>query len=128
MTILFISIQFFEDPVSSTVDAAIRLQPRCSEVTERGHGEPLYITRLLVPTSQIGCLIGKGGSVITSMRRATQANIRIMSNENHSKVVSEDDVLVQVTYCSLFVCFYIFSSVCRHTDLYSCNISWLYSL
>lgn len=89
--------EFFEDLVSSTVDAAVRLQPRCSEMTERGYGEPLYITRLLVPTSQIGCLIGKGGSVVNEMRRATQANIRIMSEEDPPRVASENDVLVQIS-------------------------------
>lgn len=99
-------IQSFEDPVSPTVDAAVRLQPRCSEMTEAGYGEPLYITRLLISTSQIGCLIGKGGSVVNEMRRATQANIRILSEKDPPRVASENDVLVQVACC------YTFASVC----------------
>lgn len=49
-----------------------------------------------MPTSRIGCLIGKGGSIISDMRRATRANIRILSKENLPKVASEDDEMVQV--------------------------------
>lgn len=95
MTILFILVQSFED-LASTIHAAVRLQPRCSEISERGSGQPLYITRLLVSTSQVGWLIGKGGSIINEMRRGTQANIRVMSKETIVKVASEEDVLVEV--------------------------------
>ena len=49
-----------------------------------------------MPTSRIGCLIGKGGAIVTEMRRATKANIRILSKENLPKVASEDDEMVQV--------------------------------
>ncbi|XP_078432547.1 RNA-binding KH domain-containing protein [Wolffia australiana] len=91
------SREFFEDPISPTIDAAVRLQPRCSEKTERESGEVSYITRLLVPSSKIGCLIGKGGSIISEMRRATRANIRILSKENLPKVASDDEEMVQIS-------------------------------
>lgn len=89
-------IQFFEDTYSPTIDAALRLQPRCSEKIERDSGVISFTTRLLVPTSRIGCLIGKGGAIVTEMRRLTKANIRILSKENLPKVASEDDEMVQV--------------------------------
>ncbi|XP_008775908.1 RNA-binding KH domain-containing protein RCF3-like isoform X1 [Phoenix dactylifera] len=89
--------EFFEDPISPTIDAAVRLQPRCSEKTERETGEPSYTTRLLVSTSRIGCLIGKGGTIISEMRRNTRANIRILSKENLPKVAAEDDEMVQIS-------------------------------
>eukprot|EP00262_Sarcandra_glabra_P005174 TRINITY_DN164_c2_g1_i5.p1 TRINITY_DN164_c2_g1~~TRINITY_DN164_c2_g1_i5.p1 ORF type:complete len:554 (+),score=98.85 TRINITY_DN164_c2_g1_i5:154-1815(+) len=89
--------EFFEDPISPTIDAAVRLQPRCSEKTERESGEPSYTTRLLVPTSRIGCLIGKGGAIISEMRRLTRANIRIFSKEDLPKVASADDEMVQIS-------------------------------
>lgn len=89
--------EYFDDPISPTVDAAVRLQPRCSEKTERESGEPSYTTRLLVSTSRIGCLIGKGGSIISEMRRATRANIRILPKENLPKVANEDDEMVQIS-------------------------------
>ncbi|KAH7656379.1 K Homology domain-containing protein [Dioscorea alata] len=89
--------EFFDEPISPTLEAALRLQPRCSEKIERESGEPSYTTRLLVPTSRIGCLIGKGGSIISDMRRATRANIRILPKENLPKVASEDDEMVQIS-------------------------------
>ncbi|XP_041008297.1 KH domain-containing protein At4g18375-like [Juglans microcarpa x Juglans regia] len=89
--------EFFEDSYSPTVDAAVRLQPRCSEKVERDSGVVSFTTRLLVPTSRIGCLIGKGGAIVTEMRRLTKANIRILSKENLPKVASEDDEMVQIS-------------------------------
>ncbi|PPD76146.1 hypothetical protein GOBAR_DD26930 [Gossypium barbadense] len=88
--------EFFEDTFSPTIEAAARLQPRCSEKVERDSGIISFTTRLLVPTSRIGCLIGKGGSIVTEMRRMTKANIRILSKENLPKIASEDDEMVQI--------------------------------
>lgn len=89
--------EFFEDPVSPTINAAVHLQPRCSEKTDAESGEPSYTTRLLVSTSRIGCLIGKGGSIITEIRRTSRANIRILSKENVPKVAAEDEEMVQIS-------------------------------
>ncbi|XP_048327375.1 KH domain-containing protein HEN4 [Ziziphus jujuba] len=88
--------EFFEDTYSPTIEAAVRLQPRCSEKVERDSGIISFTTRLLVPTSRIGCLIGKGGAIITEMRRLTKANIRILSKDNLPKIASEDDEMVQI--------------------------------
>ncbi|KAK7394479.1 hypothetical protein VNO78_15008 [Psophocarpus tetragonolobus] len=89
--------EFFEDSFSPTIEAAVRLQPRCSEKVERDSGIVSFTTRLLVPTSRIGCLIGKGGMIVTEMRRLTKANIRILSKENLPKIASEDDEMVQIS-------------------------------
>ncbi|XAR71256.1 hypothetical protein NMG60_11028437 [Bertholletia excelsa] len=89
--------EFFEDAFSPTIEAAVRLQPRCSEKVERDSGLISFTTRLLVPTSRIGCLIGKGGAIITEMRRTTKANIRILSKEDLPMVAAEDDEMVQIS-------------------------------
>jgi predicted RNA-binding protein YlqC (UPF0109 family) len=89
--------EFFEDPVSPTINAAVHLQPRCSEKTDPESAIPSYTTRLLVSTSRIGCLIGKGGSIITEIRRTSRANIRILSKENVPKVAAEDEEMVQIS-------------------------------
>ncbi|KAF6171834.1 hypothetical protein GIB67_007355 [Kingdonia uniflora] len=94
-TIFISSEQFFEDPISPTIDAALRLQPRCSERTKKESGES-YTTRLLVPSSSIGCLLGKGGAVITEMRRLTRASIFILSKEDNPKVACENEQIVQI--------------------------------
>ncbi|XP_057481435.1 KH domain-containing protein At4g18375-like isoform X1 [Actinidia eriantha] len=88
---------FFEDTISPTVEAALRLQPRCSEKVDDDSGLISFTTRLLVPNSQIGCLIGKGGAIITEIRRITKANIRILSKKNLPKVAAEDDEMVQIS-------------------------------
>lgn len=88
--------EVFEDP-SPTIDAALRLQPRCSEKSEKDSGVYVVTTRLLVPSSQIGCLIGKGGSIISEMRSLTRANIRIITMENLPKIASEDEEMVQIS-------------------------------
>ena len=74
----------------------MRLQPKCSEKIERDSGLVSFTTRILVPSSRIGCLLGKGGAIITEMRRMTRANIRVLGKENLPKVASEDDEMVQV--------------------------------
>ncbi|EPS60109.1 hypothetical protein M569_14694, partial [Genlisea aurea] len=91
-----IAKEVFEDAFSPVIDAVIRLHPRCSEKVERDSGLVSFTTRLLVPSSQIGCLIGKGGSIISDMRRISKASIRILSKENLPKIASEDDEMVQV--------------------------------
>jgi poly(rC)-binding protein 2/3/4 len=89
--------EYFEDTFSPTIEAALRLQSRCSEKVERDSGLISFTTRLLVPTSRVGCLIGKGGSIINEMRRITQANIRVLTKESLPKVAAEDDEMVQIS-------------------------------
>ncbi|KAI3503312.1 hypothetical protein L1887_31752 [Cichorium endivia] len=91
------SKEVFEDAYSPTIEAAIRLQAKCSERVERDSGLVSFSTRLLVPSSHIGSLIGKGGSIISEMRRITKANIRIHSKENLPKVAERDDEMVQIS-------------------------------
>ncbi|KAK6139338.1 hypothetical protein DH2020_026919 [Rehmannia glutinosa] len=88
--------EMFEAP-SRTIDAIMRLQPRCSEKMERDSGDPVIMTRLLVSSSKVGCIIGKGGAIIKEMRSTSRANIRIFSDENVPKVASDDDEMVQIT-------------------------------
>ncbi|XP_010550042.1 PREDICTED: KH domain-containing protein HEN4 isoform X2 [Tarenaya hassleriana] len=89
--------EYFEDAYSPTIEAAMRLLPKCSEKVERDSGLVSFTMRLLVPSSRIGCLLGKGGAIITEMRRMTKANIRILGKENLPKVASEDDEMVQIS-------------------------------
>ncbi|XP_010444372.1 PREDICTED: KH domain-containing protein HEN4-like [Camelina sativa] len=52
--------------------------------------------RLVVPTSQIGCLLGKGGVIVSEMRKVTGATIQILKVEQNPKCVSENDQVVQI--------------------------------
>lgn len=54
------------------------------------------IARLVVPSNQVGCLLGKGGSIISEMRKATGASIKIIGTDQAPKCASHNDQLVQV--------------------------------
>ncbi|KAJ3673803.1 hypothetical protein LUZ60_005795 [Juncus effusus] len=89
--------EHFEDVVSPTIDAAVRLQPRCSEKNDPDAPNAIFTTRLLVPSSRIGCLLGKGGSIITEMRKMTCAGIKIVSKDKMPKVAAVEDEMVQIS-------------------------------
>ncbi|TVU32194.1 hypothetical protein EJB05_23916 [Eragrostis curvula] len=80
------------DPVSPTIEALILLHEKVSAPSEKRH----LSTRLVVPSSKVGCILGEGGKVITEMRRRTGAEIRVYSKADKPKYLSFDDELVQV--------------------------------
>ncbi|XVF12692.1 hypothetical protein REPUB_Repub08aG0141000 [Reevesia pubescens] len=55
----------------------------------------IVTTRLLVPSSEIGCLEGRDGS-LSEMKRLTGANIQIFSREELPSYVSGPDEIVQI--------------------------------
>lgn len=64
---------------------------------EKGSGDGSSVcARLLVPLNQAGCLIGKGGVIISEMRKATRAGIR-MIRDKLPKCASEDDEVVEIS-------------------------------
>ncbi|KAK8970609.1 KH domain-containing protein [Platanthera guangdongensis] len=81
---------------SPTTSAATQLLPGCSRRVESENAELSYVTRLLILRSQIGCLIGKGGSIIKDMRRTTHAHIFILEQSLPS-VASADDAMIQIS-------------------------------
>ncbi|CAK9167604.1 unnamed protein product [Ilex paraguariensis] len=91
-----IRISSFEalwDPRSQTIEAILQLQHKTSEQADDG----IITTRLLVPSSKVGCILGQGGHVINEMRRRTRADIRVYSKEDKPKCASEDEELVQIS-------------------------------
>ncbi|GFY82872.1 RNA-binding KH domain-containing protein [Actinidia rufa] len=73
--------------------SSFELQNKTSELSEKG----IITTRLLVPSSKVGCILGQGGNVINEMRRRTQADIRVYSKEDKPKCAAEDEELVQIS-------------------------------
>lgn len=63
--------------------------------------EKTVIARLLVSSTQIGCLLGKGGAIIAEMRKLSGAHIRILGKDQIPKCASENEEVVQV-------CFYVY--------------------
>ncbi|KAL1364948.1 hypothetical protein AAHE18_03G253200 [Arachis hypogaea] len=59
-----------------------------------GFKKELSVTaRLVVPSNQVGCLIGKGGAIVSEMRKATGTSIRIIGGNQVPKCVSDNDVV-----------------------------------
>ena len=87
-----ILFQALWNPRSHTIEAILQLQHKTSEVSEKGG----TATRLLVPSSKVGCILGQGGHVINEMRRRTHADIRVYSKDDKPKCAAEDEELVQV--------------------------------
>ncbi|KAK4426659.1 KH domain-containing protein HEN4 [Sesamum alatum] len=87
------SFEALWDQRSQTIDAILHLQNKTSEYSEKG----TIMTRLLVPSSKVGCILGQGGHVINDMRRRTHADIRVFSKEEKPKCASEDEELVQIS-------------------------------
>lgn len=83
-----------EQKYSPAQEAVIRAHHRIAEIGfEPGAA---VVARLLVHPQQIGCLLGKGGFIITEMRRATGASIRIFPKEQVQKGSYQNDEVVQV--------------------------------
>ncbi|CAK9178129.1 unnamed protein product [Ilex paraguariensis] len=59
-------------------------------------GSPVS-ARLVVPSNQVGCLLGKGGTIISEMRKVTGAGLRIIGGDQVPKCASENDEVVQIT-------------------------------
>lgn len=87
------SFEVLLNPRSQTIDAILHLQNKTSECNEKG----VITTRLLVPSSKVGCILGQGGQVINEMRRRTLADIRVFSKEDKPKCASDDEELVQIS-------------------------------
>ncbi|KAI3850271.1 hypothetical protein MKW92_000483 [Papaver armeniacum] len=98
-----ITITASESQHTQAQNAVVRVFVRSVEVgVEKGlesgpkKGAPVS-ARLLIPTSQVGCLIGKGGTIITEIRTTTGAFIRILNGDQVPKCASENDEVVQIT-------------------------------
>ncbi|KAH8484149.1 hypothetical protein H0E87_028539 [Populus deltoides] len=60
-------------------------------------GSPVT-ARLVVSPSQVGCLLGKGGTIISEMRKATSTSIRIIvGDQRNPKCVPETDHVVEIS-------------------------------
>lgn len=76
---------------SKSVEAGVE------KVLDMGSKKESYVAaRLVVPSNQVGCLLGKGGTIVSEMRKATGASIRVFGNDQVPKCVSDNDQMVQV--------------------------------
>jgi poly(rC)-binding protein 3/4 len=90
--------QATDDVKSAAVEAVLLLQEKINNDTN----EDRMNFRLLVPNKVIGCLIGKGGSIVIDMRKKTHADIRISKGDKPRRASSSDE-LVEVLACCVIV-------------------------
>jgi poly(rC)-binding protein 3/4 len=90
-----------EDNICPAQDALFRVHEKLT--TDDGPGNedseevlPQGTVRLLVPSDQIGCIIGKGGHIIQGIRSDTGAQIRVLSNDHIPACAINGDELLQV--------------------------------
>ncbi|KAG6402617.1 hypothetical protein SASPL_134819 [Salvia splendens] len=85
-----------DDGISPPQDAVLRVQARIFRSAPESKDNTM-LAKLLVSSHQIGCLLGKGGSVIAEMRKSTGAYIRILGKDQVPKNASENEEVVQVS-------------------------------
>jgi hypothetical protein len=54
--------------------------------------------RLIVSGNQVGCVLGKGGSIIAEMRKLSGAFIVVLSKDKIPRGVPEHDEVIQVCF------------------------------
>lgn len=92
------SSEYIESFVSPAIEAALQVQRRLADLmAEKDSSNGIVTARLLVPSNQIGCLLGKGGQIITEMRKTSRANIRIPQKDELPSIAGENDELVQIS-------------------------------
>lgn len=78
-------------------EAVFRVQNRVARAIPDVN-EHSMLARVLVSSNQIGCLLGKGGSIITEMRKISGAHIRILGKDKIPKCASENEEVIQVQF------------------------------
>ncbi|KAK1300498.1 KH domain-containing protein [Acorus calamus] len=85
-----------DDRISPPQDALLRVHSRTVTAAPDGP-EDHVLCRLLVSSNQIGCILGKGGAIITEMRKFTGAHIRVLGKDKNPQSASEYDEVVVIT-------------------------------
>jgi len=84
-----------DERMSAPQDAVLRVLSRIVRAAPESK-ENTVTAKLLVSSHQIGCLLGKAGSVITEMRKLSGAQIRVLGKDQLPKGASGNEEVVQV--------------------------------
>jgi len=82
-----------DDVQSRAVEAVLLLQEKINEDAED------VTFRFLIPSRNIGCIIGKGGSIINEIRKRSRANIRISKGEKPKCADASDEFIEVLIFC-----------------------------
>lgn len=82
-----------DERICAPQDAVLRVQTRIF----RAAPESKAVTaKVIVSAHQIGCILGKGGAVISEMRKSTGAFIRILGKDQTPQYAAENEEVVQI--------------------------------
>lgn len=82
-----------DERICAPQDAVLRVQTRIF----RAAPETKAVTaKVIVSAHQIGCILGKGGAVISEMRKSTGAYIRILGKDQTPQYAAENEEVVQI--------------------------------
>ncbi|KAL8199640.1 hypothetical protein R6Q57_013208 [Mikania cordata] len=74
-------------------DAVLRVQTRIFRAAPESKA---LSAKVIVSAHQIGCILGKGGAVISDMRKSTGAHIRILGKDQTPQFAAENEEVVQI--------------------------------
>lgn len=83
------------DGISPAQNAILHVQRKLMLPASDKEGPAMC--RLIVSPNQVGCLLGKGGSIITEMRKLSGAFIVVLSKDKIPMGVPEDDEVIQIS-------------------------------
>ncbi|GKA59538.1 RNA-directed DNA polymerase, eukaryota, reverse transcriptase zinc-binding domain protein [Tanacetum coccineum] len=83
------------EPMSAPQDVVLRVQIRIIRAApENKEQDPTG--KIIVSSNQIGCVLSKGGAVISEMRKSTEAYIHILGKDQTSQYVARNEDVVQL--------------------------------
>lgn len=88
-----ICVSSIDDGLAPMISAQVALFRVYRCIVESGGNDMPLPFRLLVQTSQIGCLIGKGGSIIKQIRSETGATVRVLPSSALPACANDDELL-----------------------------------
>ncbi|KAG8368595.1 hypothetical protein BUALT_Bualt15G0061800 [Buddleja alternifolia] len=96
------AMEIVKTQYSPAQNAAVRVFSRSMEagvvkgLNSGSKGSPVS-ARVVVSSNQVGCLLGKGGKIISEMRKVTGAGLRLLRGNQVPKCASENDEVLQIT-------------------------------
>ena len=86
-------MQHPDERICAPQDAVLRVQTRIFRAAPENKA---VTAKIIVSAHQIGCILGKGGAVISEMRKTTGAYIRILGKDQTPQYAAENEEVVQV--------------------------------
>ncbi|KAJ0845889.1 putative K domain-containing protein [Helianthus annuus] len=82
-----------DERICAPQDAVLRVQTRIFKAAPESKA---VTAKVIVSAHQIGCILGKGGAVISEMRKSTGAYIRILGKDQTPQYAAANEEVVQI--------------------------------